>query len=361
MNVHELPTPAVIVDLDIMERNIQLMAQIAKQAGKRLRPHIKTHKIPAIAKMQLAAGSVGITCAKISEAEAMAQCGLKDILIAFPTVGDAQVERILKLTRECSITVAFDSVYGAEKLHQTAKNHGIVIPLYMIINTGDNRDGVASEREALELAESIRHLDHVRLRGIMTHEGHVNLAKDREQIESLAQSAGRMMVEIAGMLRQQGFNIEEVSTGTTPACRSGVAVEGVTEWRPGTYVFNDIREMLLATPMEECALSILATVVSHPAADRFILDTGSKSLTADVSPSHGYGHIKQAPTAVIERLSEEHGIVRVRHSEDLRIGQRVEIIPNHVCPTVNLMDRLYIVRNDKVIDEWKVEARGKLV
>jgi D-serine deaminase-like pyridoxal phosphate-dependent protein len=360
MNLHELPTPAAIVDLDILERNIQLMAQIAKQAGKRLRPHIKTHKIPAIAKMQLAAGAVGITCAKVSEAEAMAQCA-KDILIAFPTVGDAQVERIIKLTQQCSVTVAFDSVYGAEKLHQAAKNQGVVIPLYMIINTGDNRDGVASEREAYELAERIRPLEHVNLKGIMTHEGHVNLAKDTEQIVSVAQSAGRMMVEIAGMLRQHGFNIEEVSTGTTPACRSGVAVEGVTEWRPGTYVFNDVREMLLATPKEECALSILATVVSHPAADRFILDTGSKSLTSDVSPTQGHGHIKQAPSAIIERLSEEHGMVRVRHSEDLRIGQRVEIIPNHVCPAVNLMDRLFVVRNGKVIDEWKVEARGKLV
>ncbi|MGG2196766.1 MULTISPECIES: alanine racemase [Paenibacillus] len=361
MYLHQLSTPAAIVNLDIVEKNIQLMAQIAKQAGKKLRPHIKTHKIPAIAKMQLEAGAAGITCAKISEAEVMAQYGAKDILLAFPTVGEAQVERILNLSRDCSVSVAFDSVYGAERLHEAAKKRGVVIPLYMIINTGDNRDGVASEREALELAQSISLFDHVRLKGIMTHEGHVNLAKDTEQIVRTATAAGRMMVGIADMLRQHGFNIEEVSTGTTPACRAGVAVEGVTEWRPGTYVFNDVREMQLATPMAECAFSILATVVSRPAAERLILDTGSKSLTSDISTSPGYGYIKQAPSAVIERLSEEHGMVKVHHTEDLQIGQRVEIIPNHVCPVVNLMDRVFVVRNDEVIDEWKVEARGKII
>src|SRR5690606_38334233 len=157
----------------------------------------------------------------------------------------------------------------------------------MIVNTGDHRDGVDSEQEALELARLITPLEHVRLSGIMTHEGHVNQAKDQEQLLSMAEEAGNMMVRIGETLRRHGIHIENISTGTTPVCRAGVSIDGVTEWRPGTYVFNDVRETLLVTPLQECAFSILATVVSHPAADRFILDTGSKSLTSDISPAPG--------------------------------------------------------------------------
>jgi D-serine deaminase-like pyridoxal phosphate-dependent protein len=354
-------TPAALVDLDKLTRNIRIMADIARDAGIKLRPHIKTHKIPEIARMQLEAGAVGITCAKVSEAEVMARAGIRDILIAYPVVGEHQIEKLLTLLDDCQVTVGFDSAYGAEKINEAARKRGIVVPLYMIINTGGERDGVLPGQEALELARRVAHLEHVRTKGIMTHEGHVYQAKDADELKALAHDAGRKMVETAELLRQSGIPIEEVSMGSTPACRSGAVVQGVTEWRPGTYVFNDVRELDLVTPPEECALTILATVVSHPAPNRFILDAGSKTLTSEISGRRGYGYIKEAPSAVIDRLSEEHGVVIADDPNVLQIGQRVEIIPNHICPVVNLMDKVYAVRNGQVAAEWPVEARGKIV
>jgi D-serine deaminase-like pyridoxal phosphate-dependent protein len=361
MKKSELPTPAVVIDVDILQKNIQIMADTARKAEIKLRPHIKTHKMPVIAKMQMEAGAVGVTCAKVSEAEVMVQAGIKDILIAFPVVGQAQIDRIMKLAEDCKVTIAFDSEYGAQRIHEAAKLKGKIADLYMIINTGANRDGVLPGEEALALAKQTSHLDHVRIRGIMTHEGHVYQAQDLEHLRDITLEAGRKMVETAELLRTHGFPVEEVSMGSTPACRLGIAAEGVTEWRPGTYVFNDVHEFLLATPMEECALSILGTVVSHPASNRFILDSGSKTLTADKPMTKGYGYIKEAPSALIERLSEEHGVVSYEDPNGLRIGQRVEIIPNHVCPVINLMDKVYVVRGEDVVDQWVVEARGKII
>jgi D-serine deaminase-like pyridoxal phosphate-dependent protein len=360
MNVNELPTPTAIIDLDCLEANIRSMAERAKRKEIKLRPHIKTHKMPIIAKMQLEAGAIGVTCAKVTEAEVMIQAGIKDILIAFPVVGDYQVGKIIDFIKAgAQVTVAFDSYYGAQKLHAAAMQNDLVIDLYLIINSGGDRDGVKPGEEALALANETRDLQHVRIKGIMTHEGHVRKASHLDELREMVLGAGRRMVETAELLREHGYPIQEVSMGSTPACRSEIAVEGITEWRPGTYVFNDVHEFILATAIEECALSILATVVSHPAPGRYILDSGSKTLTADKPRTNGYGFIKQAPHAVIERLNEEHGVV-ITKEEDLHIGQRVEVIPNHVCPVVNLMEKVYVVRGNEVVAEWKVEARGKI-
>jgi D-serine deaminase-like pyridoxal phosphate-dependent protein len=363
MRVDEIMTPAALVDLDKLARNIYLMAEIAKEAGVKLRPHIKTHKIPEIAKMQMEAGAVGVTCAKVSEAEVMAGAGIRDLLIAYPVVGEPQIEKALDLieVHQCRVTIGFDSTYGAEKIDAAARRRGTVVPLYMIINTGGERDGVLPGQEALELARRVAALEHVRIRGIMTHEGHVYQAKNEAELLELARAAGRKMVETAELLRQSGIPVEEVSMGSTPASRIGAAVPGVTEWRPGTYVFNDVRELDLVTPPEECAFTILSTVVSHPAPNRFILDAGSKTLTSEISGRRGFGYIKEAPSAVIDRLSEEHGVVIADDPNALRIGQRVEIIPNHICPVVNLMDYVYAVRDGEVAAKWTVAARGKIV
>lgn len=354
----ELPTPAVCIDLDILQSNIQNMAHMAKQNGLKLRPHIKTHKMPQIAKMQMEAGAVGVTCAKVSEAEVMAGSGIKDILIAYPIVGEHQIQRMLELTGECRIRAGFDSVYGAQKINQAAREKGVTLDLCMIINTGLNRDGVLPGQEAAALAAAVRGLTHVRVYGILTHEGHVNQSKNVEELTDLALAAGRKMRETADLLRKQGVPIEEISMGSTPVCRAGIAAEGVTECRPGTYVFNDVHETLLFTPAEECALTILATVVSHPAKERYIVDAGSKTLTSDKSLTNGYGLIREAPDAVIARLSEEHGVVEANERFKLNLGDRIEIIPNHVCPTVNLASSVYMTRRNEVIDRWEVAARG---
>ncbi len=362
MNKYELPTPAVIVDLDQLERNIRSMAQAAQKANVKLRPHVKTHKMTVIAKMQMEAGAAGITCAKVSEAEVMARAGIRDILIAYPIVGEHPIRKMTELLDEfddCRIIVAFDSVYGAQKINEAAARKGKCIELYMIVNTGLDRDGVAPGQEALELAQQISGLRNVALKGIMTHEGHVYKAKTKDELLRLSAEAWRQMAQTAELLRSRGIRVDEVSVGSTPACRLGTEVEGVTEWRPGTYVFNDWNEMTLATPYDECALTVLSTVVSHPAANRFILDAGSKTLAADKSLTNGYGLIKEAPDAVIERLSEEHAVVISEKSDTFRIGQQVEIIPNHVCPVINLTDSVYVARGGNIVGQWNVEARGK--
>lgn len=361
MKKSHLSTPAALVDLDVLEKNISTMAESARNSGIKLRPHVKTHKMPVIAKMQLQAGAAGITCAKASEAEVMARSGIRDMLIAFPVVGEIQIGMIMKLLDSCRVTVGFDSFSGAAGINDAAGRYGLTVDLCMIVDTGAGRDGVAPGPEALELAGRVSGLNNVRIRGIMTHEGHVYRAGGPGDAAGLAWEAGRKMVETARLLRSNGHAVEEVSMGSTPACRAGVVVEGITEWRPGTYVFNDMHEVALATPLEECALSILGTVVSNPAPGRYILDTGSKTLAADKIVDGGYGYIKEAPGAVIERISEEHGVVRAEGEDNLLIGRRVEIIPNHACTVINLMDWVYVCRGEEVVDRWRVEARGKTV
>jgi D-serine deaminase-like pyridoxal phosphate-dependent protein len=356
----DLATPALVVDKDVLSGNIVRMSEIAKSADVKLRPHIKTHKTPAIAKMQLESGAVGITCAKVSEAEVMQAAGIKDILIAYPVVGDEQVYRALSLATKAHITMAFDSAYGAQKINHAANRFQVVVPLYMIVNTGLDRDGVLPGPDALELARQIKHLEHVVLKGIMTHEGHVYHAKDLQELTQVAKNAGLAMVQTRDLLVEHGFPIDEVSMGSTPVCRAGITVAGVTEWRPGTYVFNDEHEVMMGVARAECALSVVATVVSHPAKNRFILDAGSKVLTTDRSMTKGYGYIKEVPDAVIVRLSEEHAVVEAVPEGVLRIGDRVEIIPNHVCPVVNLADALYMTQGDEIKEVSTVTARGKV-
>lgn len=361
MKKHDLPTPAAVIDLDVMEKNIRAMSERAREAGVKLRPHVKTHKIPAIARMQVEAGAAGITCAKASEAAVMAKSGIRDILIAFPVVGEIQIEMIMKLLEDCSVTLAFDSLFGAGRIDSAARKRGITVNVYMIVNSGLDRDGVSLGDETFQLASRASEFKNIRINGIMTHEGHVYSAKTPEEVKKLATEAGQGLVETAGILRSHGFPVENVSMGSTPACRMGVAVDGITEWRPGTYVFNDVHEFMLATPVDECAFSLIGTVVSNPAAGRYILDTGSKTLAADKIVAGGYGFIREAPLAVIERLSEEHAVVRAENQGNMQLGQRVEIIPNHVCTAVNLLDRVYACRGEDIIDEWIVEARGKTI
>ncbi|WP_029423055.1 alanine racemase [Alicyclobacillus macrosporangiidus] len=361
MHISELPTPAVLVDVDILRKNIEFMAATAKKAGVKLRPHIKTHKMKNVARMQLEAGAIGLTCAKISEAEIMAETGADDILIAFPVVGDIQIERIMNLSKRIKLTIAFDSYFGAAKLNAAASKHGLTVPLYMIIDTGNSRDGVLPGETALQLAREIESLSHVKLVGIMTHEGHVGKARDLGELRELAEDVQKKMVATATLLRENGVKLNDVSIGSTPACKCGIAIDGITEWRPGTYVFNDVNELMVSGSLEQCAVSILATIISHPNAERANLDSGSKILTSDLSKCRdGHGFIKELPNATIERLNEEHGIVRL-NGERCEIGQRVTIIPNHVCPVINLMNEVFAVKGNEVIGKWTVDARGMVV
>ncbi|HWV34094.1 MAG TPA: alanine racemase [Thermomicrobiales bacterium] len=360
----EIDTPALIVSEEILHRNIAGMASFAKSVGVGLRPHIKTHKTPQIARLQIAAGAIGITCAKVGEAEVMVnEAGVEDVLLAYPTIGESKYRRIVELMEKARIIVALDSLDAAKSLSASMARHDRVIDVFIEVNTGQNRSGVMAGDEAVAFALQIARQSNLKLAGIMTHEGHVN-SLGPDEIEAAALEAGKKMVDTAERIREHGLDLPTVSVGSTPAARITPTVPGITEARPGTYVFNDNSLLRFGDQwmVEDCAARFVATVVSRTAPDRCILDTGSKSLAMDPSKGHaGHGYIVGHPDVIISKLSEEHGACELPEGEPgFEVGDRVEVIPNHVCPTVNLMDEMTIVRNGQIVDHWKIAARGKV-
>lgn len=357
-------TPSLLIDMEKMEHNLQEMATIAADAGVALRPHIKTHKSPTLALRQIELGARGVTVAKLGEANVMADAGIKDIRIAYPMVGPEKLARLSSLMERAEISISLDSIEAALGLSDLGQSLGKKIPVLLKINTGLDRVGV-TPTEAQGIGEEIAALPGVDLIGILTHEGHSLHEQSLEGAKQAAWQAGTAMVETAEQMRRTGLDIREVSVGSTPTARASAYVPGVTEIRPGTYIFNDLNEMTIGVATEDtCALTILATVVSIPATNRAILDAGSKTLTSDllVPPSSrgGFGCIKGYPDVKIARLTEEHGILELQDAKDrLKIGQQVEIIPNHVCPVVNLADVMYMMRNGECVGQVEVLARGK--
>jgi D-serine deaminase-like pyridoxal phosphate-dependent protein len=366
----ELDTPALIVDSAALHRNIERMQAMADGFGVRLRPHIKTHKSPDIARLQVKAGAKGVTVAKLGEAEVMAGSGLDDILIANQVVGGAKLRRLTELAERVRLAVLVDSADGVAMLERAFRAAGTTLDVLIEIDTGKARCGLTELSEISALADAVGECSSLRLRGVETHEGHVPAgAAGAGEMEERAIAAGRRVVEVAETLRSRGHAVEEVSVGSTPAAPWTASVAGVTEMRPGTYVFNDVNQMAIGqATADDCALSVLAMVISRPAPGRAVLDAGSKSLFAEAARRgfalghyDGFGYVRQAPAARITSLSEEHGVVELPPDVSFpAIGATVEIIPNHVCPAVNLHEELYVVDGDEVLEAWPVAARGKI-
>ncbi len=371
MSHHEkypfIDTPALILDMAKMEANIREMAGIAKDAGVKLRSHIKTHKSPHLAKLQLEAGASGITVAKLGEAEVMADAGITDICIAYPVCGENKLSRLKQLVQKAEISISLDSLEVAQGISRIGEETGKQIPILLEINSGLNRCGVFPGEDALAMARMIDPLPGIDLMGILTHEGHVSSGEQSlEGIKRSAVQVGEKMVNTAEMLRSRGFNIREVSVGSTPTARYIAYVPGITEIRPGTYIFNDRNQIACGVALEDtCAVRVLVTVVSVPAGDRAIIDGGSKTFSCSPSVSgekYGFGLVPGRPEIGVDRLMEEHGILKATKAmERLNIGDRLEVIPNHICPVCNLADRFYGVRNSKFEREIPILARGKSV
>jgi D-serine deaminase-like pyridoxal phosphate-dependent protein len=360
-NADELPTPAVLIDLDVLESNIARQAGRAREAGVRLRPHCKTHKSPQIARMQLAAGASGISLAKTSEAEVFAEHGLDDIFLAYPIVGLGKAERLLVLSERIRLSVGVDSFEGAEALSAVFARAGRSLDVRMKIDCGYGRVGVRPEH-ATALAERIAALPGLGLTGVFTHGGQAYAAENPAQTAQAAREEGDAVVDAARCLAAAGLPVEVVSVGSTPTARLVMKASGVTECRPGNYVFHDGSQVALGTcEASDCAMTVLATVVSVPAPDRAVVDAGSKTLSTDPLRPKGQGHgLVLGSRSRVEKLSEEHGVIAVAPGDSFRVGQRVRILPNHACVISNLHDRLVGVRGGRIETEFAVAARGKV-
>jgi D-serine deaminase-like pyridoxal phosphate-dependent protein len=361
----ELDTPCLVVDLDRLEDNVAEMAAYARAHGLALRPHLKTHKTVEIARLQQQYGVAGFTCAKIGETEALAEAGvLSDVLLAYQVVGEAKIRRLLALMERLRVTVAVDSVIVADHLSRAVRAAGKTLDVVIEVDTGLRRAGVEPGEPVLRLAREVLQMPGLRFRGLMTHEGHVGRARDAEELVEIAQRAGAAMVESARLLQRAGIAVDVVSVGSTPAAFVTTSVPGITEMRPGTYVFYDSAAFRFGRiGPERCALRVLTTVISRPAADRAVVDAGSKTLAMDPSPPDrtGFGYVVEYPDATIARLSEEHGVLELPPSaRAVRVGDRLHIVPNHVCPVVNLQDELVVVRGEEVVATWRVVARGRV-
>jgi D-serine deaminase-like pyridoxal phosphate-dependent protein len=374
MRVADLDTPAFVIDLRVLEQNVQQMADHARQFGVALRPHAKTHKTVEVARMQFQAGAVGLTLAKIGEVEALLDAAaatgdplpLTDVLLAFPIVGRPKLGRLFDLAERLTVTVALDSADAASQLGAAAVEHGAQLGILIEVDTGGRRCGTLPGEPTLELARHIASTPGLLLRGIMTHEGHAYAASP-DTLRDVSQEAGRVMVELSRTLRADGHEVPVVSVGSTPSARHIAEVPGVTEVRPGTYVFQDYNQVRLGVAsVDDCAGTVQATVIARPAPDRAIVDAGTKAVASDrnmiVVEREGYGLVKGQPGWFFARASEEHGVLLRQddgHADDLRVGDRVELIPNHICPAVNLYDRLYVQRDGEVLGTWDVAARGR--
>lgn len=360
----ELDTPALIVDFDKLKHNITDMAEFAASQGIRLRPHAKTHKTPEIAALQLEAGAADLTVAKLSEAEVFIEAGCQEILVAYPLVGETKHRRLIELCQRASITTVVDHPEIAEGLSRSMSAAGMELPVMVEVDTGLTRCGVQPGAPARELAHQVARLPGLAFAGLLTHEGHAQLAGAPDQVRATGLSAGQMMAETAELIRKSGLEVPIISVGLTATAKITATVAGVTETRPGIYVFYDRSEVLhQVVPPERCAARVLATVATRPTAERVILDAGTKALASDragVSPPvAGHGYVVGHPDWEVSSLSEEHGATRIPADDPAPIGARVEIIPNHICPVINLFDSMFITQGERVIDEWVVAARGK--
>lgn len=362
----QLDTPALVVDVDVMERNLRLMQEKADRSGVRLRPHTKTHRTPALARIQEEMGAVGITVAKLGEAEVMADEGLGDIFVANEIVGDIKLERLRRLAGRVRVAVAVDSPVQVDMLSSVFASEPTPIDVLVDVDTGDPRTGIQPGPVALELARRVVSAGGVSLRGIYTHDGQSYDADDLDAVREIFRQSQQAMLDTAELIRGEGIEVEEISVGSTPSLLVGDILPGITEIRPGTYVFMDADQANVIGTYDRCAQTVLATVISRPTDERVVVDAGTKALTYYVQQSGicrtpGHGLLKEHPEICLNRMSDEHGSFDIPQGSNLdyRIGDKIEIIPNHACPTTNLYELIYGVRDGKVMVEWPVLCRGK--
>jgi len=360
-----IDTPALILDKIILLENIQGMSELAKKAGVKLRPHIKAHKCSEISALQIAYGALGITVAKVGEAEVMFRAGIKDILIAYQLINAEKINRVISLIKKgAGIICLLDNLFQAKELNNAAKENNLIVDIYVEVDSGLKRTGLEPE-DVLSFVQKLKSFSGLRFKGILTHAGQVYGAL-KEDVPTIGHQEGKIMEKAAESLENAGFKDFEVSVGATPTVKYSAYNSKVTEIRPGNYVFNDAIQIGLGTAeVDMCSLKVLTTVISKPALNRIVIDAGSKTLALDKG-AHGtelvagFGMIIGYPNLILERLSEEHGVIKVTGAGKVpAIGEKILIIPNHACPVANLAEELILVEYGKENESWVIDARGK--
>ncbi|HHV95536.1 MAG TPA: amino acid processing protein [Clostridiaceae bacterium] len=360
-HIYDIPSPAVIIDLDVAERNIYRVTNAAKKEGINLRPHIKTHKSVYLTKKLLEAGAKGITVAKISEAEVMIENGIDNILIAYPVLGKEKWERLRKLNRIAQIMTTVDSMEIANGLNEIGTKD-YPINVLIEVDSGTHRCGVQPGNDFIKFALKVKEMEGIKIRGVFTYNGLIYGSKSLDEIKSHAEAEANLLKKCVEQLKDIGIEEPISSGGNTPITIALDKMKGVTEIRPGNFIFNDVTGLDLGVAEEkDCAIRILARVVSIPLPGHAAIDAGSKTLTSDTAArSPGFGYIVGMPDVKIVKLNEEHGLLKYDPDKrKLSIGQVIEIIPNHACVIPNLCDFIYGVRNGKIEKEIKIDARGK--
>lgn len=360
--ITDLETPALVVDLDRMERNLDRVADYARSHGLALRPHIKTHKSPRLAREQLQRGAAGVTCATPFEAEVMSTVA-DDLLVMYPPVGPQRADRLARVAaRVRKLTVALDSETAARELSRAARDAGTTVHVLVELDAGMHRVGLPSVDDAVRLARLVSGLPGLAYAGIAFYPGHVRARVD-EQEEHLHQLSG-FVAGVREAFARAGLPAAVVSAGSTPTLFATHRIAGVTEMRPGTYIFNDRTTAEIgACGWDDCALTVLATVVSTAVPGQAVIDAGTKALGREPmrgGSAEGFGCLRDDHAVVVRSMSEEHGILDLSGTDwRPQVGDRVHVIPNHVCIVVHLADVVYGARGPEVESSWPVAARGR--
>ena len=358
-----LDTPVALVDVVRLEANLASMAATLHEHGVAHRPHTKTHKTKEIAVRQLAHGAVGITVAKVGEAEVMAAAGMDDIFVAYPVIGEQKYARLVEVAESARVRFALDSVEAVSMADSYFSRRGVPMTVLVEYDGGAGRSGTQSPEAAREVARAVAASRSLELAGVMSY-GNAYVARDLDEQERIGVAEGADAVAVAERIRADGIPCPVVSLGSTPTARHAATVDGVTEIRAGVYAFHDLKQCSLGvSTLDQCALTVLATVVSHARPDRYVVDAGLKALAGEDYGWGTYGRILDRPDIVVTGATEEHGIITLPPEvadPGWALGDRVRIIPDHACGCVNMHDALVAVDGDEVVDTWRVIGRGKV-
>jgi len=353
----EIETPALLIDLDALERNIAKMANYFSKAKASLRPHAKTHKTPIIAHKQLRAGAIGVCCQKLGEAEVMVTAGIDDVLITNQVVDPQKIERLVGLANHGKVTVAVDDLGVARATSEIAIRRGLKQDVVIEVNVGINRCGVEPGKPTREFAGNLLKFRGLNLRGLLGYEGPFFDIADFEKRKAAANARNKLLVETKDLLEDAGIDTEIVSAGSTGTYNITGNYPGITEVEAGSYVFMDTTYMKLEGLGFESALALLTTVISRPTSERAVIDAGLKAITQEF----GMPQVKGVEGVRLQSLSEEHGTLKLENPRvKVKIGDKIEIIPSHCCTTVNLHEKYYCTREDVLEAVWDIPARGKI-